>query len=490
MRPRLLYVLIACLALLILIIGVGSALTSPVLRGDTAGSTSAAVTSTPESVALSHTAGPSAIPLAAEATPSRPAQAPSPAAPPSPTAPSQPVVAADTPTQEPITLAVQPTPTQADEALPLTAQSLTPPSSAANRVGGPVDVPENHPGRRWVTLQAGHWNIQDLPIELQHLAGDTGAYAAGVSEVDLNIAVAKKTAQLLADRGFNVEILDATVPVSYTTDLFLAIHADGNIRPGMRGFKAVAPWVSVPASDQFVGIFYEEYGKATGLPTDPVTSVAMADYYAFNPITYNHAIDARVPAALIEMGFVTNPLDRQVMTQQQDKLAWGIANSVDRFFRSGAVGDTPTPYPSFTPTITPTRTPTSTPPPTDTSTPTVTNTATPLPTGYVPLSLPATAIPVIATASLPHPTATLVPTATPLQGIVTADGRWLPPLAENGHNLPQPGSDAAPILLSEDVDEPVMTADGRERQQVWQQFYIPSLGRSVWKKGPLLYVRP
>ena len=50
-------------------------------------------------------------------------------------------------------------------------------------------VPENHPGRRWVTLQAGHWNIQDLPIELQHLAGDSGAYGGGVSEVDLNIAV-------------------------------------------------------------------------------------------------------------------------------------------------------------------------------------------------------------------------------------------------------------------------------------------------------------
>jgi hypothetical protein len=45
-------------------------------------------------------------------------------------------------------------------------------------------------------------------------------------------------------------------------------------------------------------------------------------------------------------------------------------------------------------------------------------------------------------------------------------------------------------MLSEAVDEPVMTADGRERQQIWQQFYVPQLGRSVWKKGPLLYVRP
>jgi hypothetical protein len=343
-----------------------------------------------------------------------------------------------------------------------------------------------------VTLQAGHWHIEALPVELQHLAGHTGTYAAGVSEVDLNIAVAKKSAQLLADRGFNVEILDATVPVSYTTDLFVAIHADGNAWSGMRGFKAVAPWVSVPASDQFVSILYEEYGKATGLPSDPVTSVAMADYYAFNPVTYNHAIDPRVPAALIEMGFVTNPLDRQVMTQQQDRLAWGIANAVDRFFRSGAVGDTPTPYPSFTPTLAPPRTPTSTstPTPTATPSPTVTQTPTAVPTELAPLSVPPAGPSATSTRRPPLATATPRPTPTPLEGITTADGRWLPPLAPNGRSLPQPGSDAPPVMLSEAVDEPVMTADGRERQQIWQQFYVPELGRSVWKKGPLLYVRP
>ena len=33
------------------------------------------------------------------------------------------------------------------------------------------------------------------------------------------------------------------------------------------------------------------------------------------------------------------------------------------------------------------------------------------------------------------------------------------------------------------------TPDGREVQQVWQQYYEPELGRPVWRKGPLLYVR-
>jgi hypothetical protein len=484
MRRRHVYLLIALLALLVLVVGVGSVLVSPVFQAGVKASEGALATQTPRNIAQVGGAEPSPTTALAPVVTITAVELP---LAPLPSVPAPVAIATNTP--EPPALPVQPPPTEVVQALPLTSQALTASTPATSRVGGPVDVPENHTGRRWVTLQAGHWNIQQLPIELQHLAGDTGAFGGGVSEADLNVQVVKRTAQLLADRGFNVEMLDATVPVSYTTDLFLAIHADGNIRSGMRGFKAVAPWVSVPASDKFVGIFYEEYGKATGLPSDPVTSVAMADYYAFNPITYNHAISANVPAALIEMGFVTNPLDRQVMTEKQDSVAWGIANSVDRFFRSGAVGDTPTPYPSFTPTITPTFTPTATPTATDTATATATQTATPYPTGYVPLSLPATSLPELATATLPKPTPTPIPTATPLQGIITADGRWLPPLAENGNNLPQPGSDAAPVLLNQAVDEPVMTADGHERQQVWQQFYMPNLGRSVWIKGPLLYVR-
>jgi hypothetical protein len=330
----------------------------------------------------------------------------------------------------------------------------------------------------------------NFPSELAHLTDRTGAFAAGVSEVDVNLAVSQRAAEYLVQRGFMVEILDAIVPVGYTTDLFLAIHADGNARASWRGFKAVAPWVSVPASEEFVGIFYEEYGKASGLPADPFTSVAMADYYAFNGSTYNHAIHPDVPAALIEMGFVSNPLDRQALTQGSDRLAWGLANAVDRWFRSGAVGAIPSPYPTFTPTRT------------STSTPTATPTATLMPT-YTPTPISSeasvaqtmaaafvTATPTASPTRTTTPTATPIPTSTPLTGTITTDGRWLPPLSPNGRSLPAPGSQAEPVLLSEAADEAYMTPDGREWRQVWRQYYVPRLGRSVWQKGPLQSVRP
>ena len=354
-------------------------------------------------------------------------------------------------------------------------------------------MPNDHDGPRWVTLQIGHFRNENFPEELQHLRNNTGASGGGVTEVSLNEAVTRKTASLLIERGYKVDILDATVPVGYVTDIFLAIHADGSESSFWRGFKATPPWNSVPASNEFVRILYEEYGQATGLPTDPVTSVGMADYYAFNPVTYRHAVSAGVPGTLLEMGFVTNPEDRRVMTQEQDKVAWGITNAIDRYFRSGVAGKTPTPYPSFTPTTMPTYTSTPTSTSTSTSTNTPTDTATTVPTELAEWATATAALitpaPPTATPVLPRPSNTPVPTPTPLRGVITADGRWLPPLSPHVRGLPQPGSSAPPVLLTAEDDEKLMTATGRDEIQSWQQFYIPELGRSVWRKGPVRPIR-
>lgn len=394
------------------------------------------------------------------------------------------------PTHTPLPL---PTDTPTEVPPPPTVTQVPLPEASPERIGGPVAVPLEHDGPRWVSLQVGHWRNEALPEELKHLDGHTGAFAGGVAEVDVNLSVARLTAGLLQARGYQVEILDATVPVSYTTDLFLAIHADGSPRANWRGFKAVAPWNSVPASDEFVGLLHEEYGKATGLPVDVVTTDSMADYYAFSSVRYRHAINPGVPAALLEMGFVTNAEDRKVLSTQQDAIAWGIANGIDRWFRSGAAGPVPTQYPTFTPTPTATSTPTSTATETATATSTPTETATSVPTELVEQATQAAAAitPLLPTATptLPRPSATLSPTPTPLRPIITEDGRWFPPLALNGRNYPQPGSKAQPVYLNEETQYVPLGPDGREVVQVWEQFYVPELGRSIWKKGPLRHAR-
>ena len=455
------------MALLVLSVGFGSAL---LLYG----------ASPAEKAQITPSATPSARASTLLTTPDDPDQQPAQPYSPLPTQPDAAVAPQDTPAP---TFTSGPSPTPRPTETPL-------PTLAPERYGGPVTVPDNHKGQRWVTLQAGHWRNQNLPPELEHLTENTGAFAAGVSEVDVNVQVAKLTAKSLAERGYGVEVLDATVPPNYSTDLFLALHADGSVRTSIRGFKAVAPWSFPPASDKFVGFLYEEYGKATGLPTDARTSDSMANYYAFNPLKYHHALNPHVPSALLEMGFVTNPLDRLVLTTEQERLALGIANAVDRYFRSGAAGATPSPYPTFTPTITPTRTQTATPSPSSTPSPTVTHTSTPVPPvigiALTRTAIVATQMTATSTPHLPTTTRTPLPTATPLTGTITTDGRWLPPMSPNGRNLPAVGSNAGRVLLSRASDDPHQLAEDRAitwRPFIWMQYYVPTIGRSIWVKG-------
>src|SRR5439155_15509648 len=83
---------------------------------------------------------------------------------------------------------------------------------------------------------------------------------------------------------------------------------------------------------------------------------------------------------------------------------------------------------------------------------------------------------------------TSTPVSTPMTGTITADGRWLPPVAPNGLTLPPPGSDAPPVFLSQANDDPgpeyVVTVPGWQ-PHIWLQYYVPRLGRSIWQMGPV-----
>jgi len=57
----------------------------------------------------------------------------------------------------------------------------------------------------------------------------------------------------------------------------------------------------------------------------------MRGYYAFNYRRYEHAIARITPAVIVEMGFLTNPDDRALLTGHADLLAAGLANGIIRY---------------------------------------------------------------------------------------------------------------------------------------------------------------
>ena len=192
----------------------------------------------------------------------------------------------------------------------------------------------NPEGPKRVGLQAGHWLTEQVPAELRGL--QHGATGGGKMEWEVNLDVARRTKALLEAQGVAADILPTTVPIRYRAHLFVSIHADGDTTGRTRGFKIARPaFSSLPAvDDRLVGALYEAYGAATGLRRDDEhITPRMRYYYAFNARRFCHAVAPGVPQAIVEMGFLTNGADRQLLLGNPDVVARGIADGILRFLR-------------------------------------------------------------------------------------------------------------------------------------------------------------
>jgi len=182
----------------------------------------------------------------------------------------------------------------------------------------------------------GHWQARQLPDELAELRDNLGGARDGFTELDGNLAVTRAAASILRAQGVKVDLLPATVPPGYQADAFVAVHADQDAGQHWRGYKVAPSKVSQATadsrllSDDIAG----DYAAETDLPPDlhprAVTS-NMRYYFAFNWRYYKHAIAPTTPAAIIELGFITDQTDREVLFDHPEVPAQGLANGILRF---------------------------------------------------------------------------------------------------------------------------------------------------------------
>ena len=250
-------------------------------------------------------------------------------------APPVPTVAASAPLApnpvETITPADQCDPNQ----LPPPLRPGTPGGFSAFRLPLPPTPQYNPPGQKRVGLQAGHWQNDQVPPELERL--QAGSSGGGKQEWEVNLDIARRTKALLEADGYHVDLLPATVPIRYQAHVFVAIHADGDTAGALAGYKVARPgFSSVPAvDDQLVKSLYAAYGPVTRLPRDDEhISLRMTYYYAFNSRRYCHAVAPGVPQAIIETGFLTSASDRQVLIGNPDLPARGIADGIRAFLEA------------------------------------------------------------------------------------------------------------------------------------------------------------
>lgn len=186
----------------------------------------------------------------------------------------------------------------------------------------------------WViAVQPGHWEIQDVPPELRRLRHDTGAMWGNIREVDINKSVVNALIPMLRAKGWDAIEVPSTVPPGLRVDAFVAVHADSSTDTSRRGWKLAPPWRSSPASRELAGDLRASFASEPNLVEDANgVTVNMRGYFAFNNRRFYHAINPYTPAVIIELGFISNSVDRALLTGDPKFWAGIIARGLARYF--------------------------------------------------------------------------------------------------------------------------------------------------------------
>lgn len=199
---------------------------------------------------------------------------------------------------------------------------------AANAIKGPVRI----------GLQVGHFGAADQPDELATLRTSTGGHWDGVDEVNVNLAVVEALAERLTVLGFEVDVLNATIPVAYRADALISVHADANPDTRRRGYKSAHTRPARNALEPLLKLAIDRsVFLATELPDDDRNvSGNMLQYYAFNHRRFSHSAAARTPALLVELGYLSNEQDMKLLRDPAlfaDAIARGLVAFLDEIGR-------------------------------------------------------------------------------------------------------------------------------------------------------------
>lgn len=184
-------------------------------------------------------------------------------------------------------------------------------------------------------IQAGHWKVQEVPEELQNLRNNTGSTGDGKREVDINLEIANRIADILRAEGVETDVLPTTVPPGYLADVFVSIHADGSEDLSKAGFKFAGPRRDFTGKrDLLTELLVKHYSLQTGLAQDPNVTRNMRGYYSFAWWRYEHAIHPMTPAAIAETGFLSNRGDRKTIVDNPDIPARALADGILEFLKT------------------------------------------------------------------------------------------------------------------------------------------------------------
>ncbi len=201
-------------------------------------------------------------------------------------------------------------------------------------------TPEATPEANWPTVTPPA--TMPIGIVAGHWGNDSGAVCSdGLTEQEVNLRIATLVKQYLVNEGYQVDLLQEFDKklFEYQGLALVSIHNDSceYINDEATGFKVAAALSDLfpEKSNRLTACMVNRYQAITGLHyhSNTITN-DMTNYHAFTEI------NANTPAAIIEAGFLN--LDRQILTQQTDLVAQGIAAGILCYVRNEAVPQTET----------------------------------------------------------------------------------------------------------------------------------------------------
>lgn len=180
------------------------------------------------------------------------------------------------------------------------------------------------------------------------VSSGTASCNTGEPESKLVLAISLKLRTELEARGYTVLMTRTTEDVDLSNidraaiandanaDALLRIHANGSESAAAEGALTICQTAASPYN---ADLYAQSYALSSAVLDELCGAAGCRKLYVWETDTMSGINWSRVPVTIVEVGFMTNPAEDALLATEayQDKLAAGIANGVDRYFREQAV---------------------------------------------------------------------------------------------------------------------------------------------------------